>query len=101
MSWHWVGPGRGPRELPVSPNIRFTMDCRLARRAALSAADGVPVPPRAFMTLSSIGHSLGVGGGVGRRLTMARRRHEAIEDARRADDRRLLRMRDRDLDHLD
>ena len=45
--------------------------------------------------------TLRVRGDVLRRLAVRRRRHQIVEDARRADDRRLLRMRQRHLDHLD
>ena len=53
MSWHCVGPafgfaGGGPIIFAIIPGMA-------ARTAALSAAVGSPVPPRAFTALSSIG----------------------------------------------
>ena len=55
MSWHWLGPvrRRGPRAGPPPPVIRAIMSGRAARSVALSAPVGVPVPFRAFTTLSS------------------------------------------------
>ncbi len=98
-----------------------------ARSAALSALVGAPEPPRAFTMLSSMGrreagaeHLLAIANGgyeaalcfcvrhvlrvlsdVHLCLAVPGRRDEIIEDARRADDRSLLGMRERDLDHLD
>src|SRR5438093_10392018 len=53
MSWHCVGPGGGPGRRLGGLKIRSTILCALVRSVALSAAVGVPVPPRALTMLSS------------------------------------------------
>src|ERR1700681_639461 len=55
MSWHWVGPGRGPDPAGPSPVIFAFIPGRAARNAALSAAVAGPVLLRALTMLSSIG----------------------------------------------
>ena len=118
MSWHWVGPGRGPLPGAGAAPIIVAIDRREApsRSAALSAAVGAPVPPRALTMLSSIGVDELVGQHVLLAVDLdgeaARARasaaacfaaatssgvspcaggaSEVLEDARRAHDRRLL-----------
>src|SRR5438445_9774763 len=63
MSWHWLGPGRTPFAAPGAgaPTMTSIIFWMASRVAALSAAVGVPLPPRALTTLSSVGfvHSAG------------------------------------------
>src|SRR3989454_5018060 len=53
MSWHCTGPGRGAFPGVGGLTIRSTMPCAVARKVALSAPVGAPVPPRALTILSS------------------------------------------------
>ena len=57
MSWHCrvdaIGETPGTMAGPVGAIVRSTIDCRFVRRVAVSAAVGVPVPPRARTMLSS------------------------------------------------
>jgi hypothetical protein len=56
MSWHCVGPGRGPPPgAGAPPNIFAIIAGKAARNAALSAPVAAPPPWFAFATLSSIG----------------------------------------------
>src|SRR6059036_1330051 len=57
MSWHWLGPGRTPFAAPGAgaPTMTSIIFWMASRVAALSAAVGVPLPPRALTTLSSVG----------------------------------------------
>src|SRR5216117_2456640 len=62
MSWHWLGPGRTPFAAGAGAATMASTIFWMARRvAALSAAVGAPLPPRALTTLSSMGllHSAG------------------------------------------
>jgi hypothetical protein len=58
MSWHCVGPGRGPAITALPTHHARDERGSAARSVALSAAVGAPVPPRARTTCELHVHEL-------------------------------------------